>query len=97
MTIRQIRAKLNTLKCKYALPLLILRIRRRSQIPCDDWANAEANNAPIPNTPLPRSQFAQDSPRSPTASTTSTSTATSSEPATKKTSPNHNIDKRIKI
>ena len=36
MTTRQLRAKLNALKRKYALPLLILRLRRRAQILCND-------------------------------------------------------------
>ena len=61
MTIRQLRARLNALKCKYALPLLILR--RRTQILCNDWAAAEANNQPIPNTLMMVAQFAQNGPR----------------------------------
>ena len=51
MTIRQIRIRIDALKCKYALPLLILRLRCRAQILCHDWTNAEANNQPSPKPP----------------------------------------------
>ena len=59
MTTRQLRAKLNTPKRKHTLPL---PIRRRPQIQCHDWTNAEANNQPLPNTPCQVSQFAQNAP-----------------------------------
>ena len=62
MTTRQLRAKPNTLKRKHALPL---PIRRRPQIQCHDWTNAEANNQPLPNTPCQVSQFAKNAPRLP--------------------------------
>ena len=63
MTIRQLHAKLNALKRKYALPILILL--RRAQILCHDWAAAEANNQPIPSTSNMASQFANNAPRLP--------------------------------
>ena len=63
MTTRQLRAQLNTPKRKHTLPLPIRR--RRAQIQCHDWANAEANNQPLPNTPCQVSQFAQNAPRLP--------------------------------
>ena len=65
MTTLQLRAKLNALKRKYTLPLLILRLRRGAQILCHDWAAAEANNQPIPSTPMMVAKFAQNGPRLP--------------------------------
>ena len=48
MATRQIRAQLNAPKRKYALPLLIprLRQRQRAQTLRQEWNTAQANNQP---------------------------------------------------
>lgn len=57
MTTRQLRAQLNTPKRKYALPLLIPRLRQRAQTLCQKWNTAQANTplrpSPRPTPPNP--------------------------------------------
>lgn len=51
MTIRQLRIRLDALKRKHAIPLLILRLPRRAEILCHNWETAQAKNRPLPDTP----------------------------------------------
>ena len=54
MSISQLRARLDALKRKYALPLLILRLRRRAENLCQLWETADiaerTHNQPFPDT-----------------------------------------------
>ena len=53
MTTRQPRIRHDALKRKYA-------VRRRAEILCHKRETAEANNKPLPNTPLMVAEFAQN-------------------------------------
>ena len=57
MITRQLRIRHDALKRKYAVPLPILRLRRRAEILCHNWETAEANNKPLPNTPIDGSRI----------------------------------------
>ena len=65
MSISQLRARLDALKRKYALPLLILR-RRRAENLCQIWETADiaerSHNQPFPDTTLMLPDFARDGP-----------------------------------
>ena len=56
MSINQLRARLDALKRKYALPILILRLRRRAENLCQLWDAADIaerlHNQPFPDTTL---------------------------------------------
>ena len=53
MTTHQPRTRRDALKRKYAVPL-------RAEILCHNWETAEANNKPLPNTPMMVAEFAQN-------------------------------------
>ena len=57
MTTRQLRAQLNAPKRKYTLPLPIPRLRQRPQTLRQEWTTAQANNQPLPGTPLSSNQI----------------------------------------
>ena len=59
MTTRQLRIRLDALKRKYTVPFPILRLRR-AEILCHNWETAEANNKPLPDTPMMVTEFAQN-------------------------------------
>ena len=64
MSISQLCARLDALKRKYALPILILR--RRAERLCQIWETAEINeinhHQPFPDTTLMIPDFARDGP-----------------------------------
>ena len=69
MSINQLRARLDALKRKYALPILILRLRRRAENLCQLWETADiaerTHNQPFPDTVLMIPDFARDGPMLP--------------------------------
>ena len=66
MSIQQLRARLDALKRRYALPLLILRLRRRAENLCQLWDTADiaerSHNQPFPDVVLMVPDFARDGP-----------------------------------
>ena len=70
MSIRQIRARFDALKRKYALHLLILLRRRRAEKLCHLWDIADLNeinnHQPFPNTVMMIPDFVQEAPHLPT-------------------------------
>ena len=50
MSLSQIRQRLTALKRKFALPLAILRLRRQAEKLCHQWAIAQADHHPLPQT-----------------------------------------------
>ncbi len=66
MSIQQLRARLDALKRRYALPLLILRLRRRAENLCQLWDTADIaerlHNQPFPDVVLMVPDFARDGP-----------------------------------
>ena len=70
MSIHHLRARLDALKRKYALPLLILRLRLRAEKLCHIWDIADiaelTHNQPFPDTTLMIPDFGQDGPLLPT-------------------------------
>ena len=66
MSINQLRARLDALKRRYALPLLILRLRRRAENLCQLWDTADiaarTHNQPFPDVVLMVPDFARDGP-----------------------------------
>ena len=70
MSIHHLRARLDALKRKYALPILILRLRLRAEKLCRIWEAADiaerSHQQRFPDTTLMIPDFGQDGPLLPT-------------------------------